>query len=83
MPKQRNNISSTTNNQGTKAVQKVYEKFQESKLKDMGDCDFNDSEFKKAVLKKIQWDTRKLRKSVSSGIKSINKKRTLPKRLKL
>lgn len=53
MPKQRNNVSSTTNNQDTKATQRVYEKFQKSKLKDMKDCDFNDSKFKKAVLKKF------------------------------
>lgn len=46
----------------------------------MGDWDFNDSEFKKAVLKNSQWDTRKLRKSVSSGIKSINKI-NLPKKI--
>ena len=48
----------------------------------MEDCDLNDSKLKIVVLKKTKWDLWKLRTAVQ-GIKSVNKRNTLPKRLKL
>ena len=48
------------NNQGNKAAQKEKEKSPENKLIHMEICDLNDREFRIAILKKTQQDTRKL-----------------------
>lgn len=57
--------------------------FQKNKLKDRGICNLNVKEFEIAVLKnlnKIQVNSGHL---MNSEIKSMNKKNTLPKILKL
>lgn len=41
------------NNQSNKAAQKSNEKYPENKLKNMEICNFNDREFKMALLKKL------------------------------
>ena len=55
----------------------------EAKLKDMEDCDLHDREFKTAVMKKLRYEKTQKGSLISSGIKSVNERSALPKRLKL
>lgn len=79
MPRQRNNPSSTVNNQGNEIAQKENEKSSENNLKHMEDYDLNvriqdcSSEKNSRRYKK----TKKGRSSMTSGIKSTNKKGVL------
>lgn len=72
MPRKRNNLSSTINNQVNKVAQKGNEKSPENNLKDMEDCDLNDR-IQNCNSEKALGDTRNFQKgsSMSSGI-SIN-----------
>nr|KAF6501007.1 hypothetical protein HJG59_008004 [Molossus molossus] len=81
---QRNNPSNTMNNQAKLGAQKENGKSPEIKFKVMENSDLPDREFKIAIMKilnNIQENSE--RKFVSSEIKSINKRNTLPKRPKL
>ena len=53
MPRQRRDSSNSINKPGNVAAQKENEKCPKNKLKDMLICNFNDTEFKIAVLKKL------------------------------
>lgn len=64
MHQQVNNPSSTTNNKGEIKIQKGNDNSPDNKLKVMEDFSINGREFKIAIMKKKQMNTRKLRKAV-------------------
>lgn len=72
------------NNQGNKGAQKQNEKYPENKLKGTEDDDLNDLKFKTTFCKNLMI-YRKTEKSNSrkSEIKSMNKRSTSPKRVKV
>ena len=70
-------------NHGNITLQKENNNCPETKCKFMGDCDLMDKEFKIAVMNTLN----KLRENserhlMSTEIKSMNRMKTLPKRLK-
>ena len=84
MHQQKNNPASTTESHSNTASQKENNASPETKHKVMGDCDLTDKEFKiVAMINSTKYKKTQKGSSVSSGIKSINRRNTLPKRLKL